>query len=475
MNNKEIRLGITSITTQSSIIFNSVGPAGKGFGIGNLATRFNTDGSNNNYGWIFASSPSNITDPDQLAVSIRADGMTHIASTLEVVDDVSFGTNLTVDKAYIGSGHYAEYASFSHSDFKTSATNYACLQTTSGKTILNSKSGEDLHFRINNETKMYVASTGQVVIGDGFGFTNTTGGGTGYVGGNGNIIMSNDGTNGDEFARIPLQVGVGQTDTNNVNVSFYKIGSLGSDGGSGSNSDQTRGLSAFFQRSIIVDGIVFIYSDKRIKKDIIPIVDDTALSKLRLLNPCTYKYIDYASKGNDTVLGFIAQDVEEIIPHAVATESGVVNNVYGMADVSGNTLILRDTTFNNIESNLTDISGNPLPVIVQAMNKEITFDISMSVLNATTAEFNITELPNDMCVYDTSSNTYTVVLTGQYVNNLKILDKNAIWTVAAAATQEIDRQQQADKVRIAELETKVETLETQLTSVLARLTALENA
>ena len=99
----------------------------------------------------------------------------------------------------------------------------------------------------------------------------------------------------------------------------------------------------------------------------------------------------------------------------------------------------------------------------------------MSVLNATTAEFNITELPNDMCVYDTSSNTYTVVLTGQYVNNLKILDKNAIWTVAAAATQEIDRQQQADKVRIAELETKVETLETQLTSVLARLTALENA
>jgi len=47
--------------------------------------------------------------------------------------------------------------------------------------------------------------------------------------------------------------------------------------------------------------------------------------------------------------------------------------------------------------------------------------------------------------------------------------------VAAAATQEIDRQQQADKVRIAELETKVENLETQLASVLARLTALENA
>ena len=64
---------------------------------------------------------------------------------------------------------------------------------------------------------------------------------------------------------------------------------------------------------------------------------------------------------------------------------------------------------------------------------------------------------------------------GQFVNNFNALDKNVIWTVAAAATQEIDRQQQADKVRIAELETKVETLENQLVSVLQRLTTLENA
>jgi len=47
------------------------------------------------------------------------------------------------------------------------------------------------------------------------------------------------------------------------------------------------------------------------------------------------------------------------------------------------------------------------------------------------------------------------------------LKKESVFTVATAALQEVDRQQQADKVRIAELET-------QLTSVLARLTALEN-
>ena len=57
---------------------------------------------------------------------------------------------------------------------------------------------------------------------------------------------------------------------------------------------------------------------------------------------------------------------------------------------------------------------------------------------------------------------------GQEVDDFIFLKKEAIWTVATAALQEVDRQQQADKLRIAELET-------QLASVLARLDALENA
>ena len=56
---------------------------------------------------------------------------------------------------------------------------------------------------------------------------------------------------------------------------------------------------------------------------------------------------------------------------------------------------------------------------------------------------------------------------GQQVNDFVYLKKESIFTVATAALQEVDRQQQVDKVRIAELET-------QLASVLSRLTALEN-
>ena len=57
---------------------------------------------------------------------------------------------------------------------------------------------------------------------------------------------------------------------------------------------------------------------------------------------------------------------------------------------------------------------------------------------------------------------------GQEVDDFVFLKKEAIWTVATAALQEVDRQLQAEKA-------KVSTLETQLTSILARLDALEGA
>jgi hypothetical protein len=56
---------------------------------------------------------------------------------------------------------------------------------------------------------------------------------------------------------------------------------------------------------------------------------------------------------------------------------------------------------------------------------------------------------------------------GQEVDDFVSLQKSAIFTVTTSALQEVDRQLQAEKAKVA-------TLETQLASVLARLDALEN-
>jgi len=77
---------------------------------------------------------------------------------------------------------------------------------------------------------------------------------------------------------------------------------------------------------------------------------------------------------------------------------------------------------------------------------------------------------------------YDVVMTepilfiyGQYVNDLHILDRDTIYTVATAALQEVDRQQQADKARIAELEAKVANQQSLINDIIERLKALEKA
>jgi hypothetical protein len=64
---------------------------------------------------------------------------------------------------------------------------------------------------------------------------------------------------------------------------------------------------------------------------------------------------------------------------------------------------------------------------------------------------------------------------GHSVDDFLQLEKDAIWTVATAALQEVDRQQQADKARIAELEATVSAQQSLINDILERLKALERA
>ena len=62
-------------------------------------------------------------------------------------------------------------------------------------------------------------------------------------------------------------------------------------------------------------------SDSRVKKDIEDIDDKIGLEKILLIKHKTYKYID-ETKGTNTVIGFIAQEVAEIVPEAVDIKKG---------------------------------------------------------------------------------------------------------------------------------------------------------
>ena len=87
------------------------------------------------------------------------------------------------------------------------------------------------------------------------------------------------------------------------------------------------------------------YSDKRIKKDIQSINDATALEKLRLLNPCTYEYINKVKMGYATVQGFIAQEVKEVLPYAVKTDFRQIPNIYKWALIHSMTWVTKSLLY----------------------------------------------------------------------------------------------------------------------------------
>ena len=207
-------------------------------------------------------------------------------------------------------------------------------------------------------------------------------------------------------------------------------------------------------------------SDSRIKTNINDVTDASALEKLRLLEPKTYKYIDTKEQGNATVYGFIAQEVSNVFPEAVMDSVNTVPNIYELSNVSDSNVI----TFTNF--NTSDLLTSNVTSTIQVKSvydkiERLTLDTVIDSKSIRVKE----DLTNIIGSIDDTGNVVSgnqVFIMGQEVDNFNIVKKEYIFTIATAALQEVDRQLQAEK-------TKVSTLETQVVDLLARVTALENA
>ena len=205
-------------------------------------------------------------------------------------------------------------------------------------------------------------------------------------------------------------------------------------------------------------------SDERIKKNIVDADDAECLETLRLLKPKKYQYRDVIRRSEEPVWGFIAQEVKETLPHATQLIQEVLPNIYELANVSQSNVITF-TNFNtsNLESNATtlirvigiDDEDHDIHLVEVIDEHTIRVEEDLSAWTGSVDETGNVVDGNQLFVH------------GQQVDDFVYLKKESIFTVATAALQEVDKQQQADKARIAELEA-------QLASVLVRVTTLEN-
>jgi hypothetical protein len=292
-------------------------------------------------------------------------------------------------------------------------------------------------------------------------------------------------------------------------------------------------FSMYVDKSVRAAGYV-AFSDRRIKSNVVDINDTYALEQVRKLKPKYYDYVDKSSRGDSSVIGFIAQEVKEVVPRAVSVSDGDVPNIYETGNIGpGNTI-----TFTKFDTSTLESSTKTLIVYLSKQDrKEVTVtevidkhtlrveeDISEwgrsmdedgkliyeeKIVTVTPDEYKnlvdkmgykpvVTGYSNGVETisveeyhalevntgysefighYEINKKIYEgseIFVWGQKVNDFHHLNKDYLWTIGTAALQEVDRQLQAEKAKTYELQKKVELLEMSHTSLIQRIEALEN-
>lgn len=261
-----------------------------------------------------------------------------------------------------------------------------------------------------------------------------------------------------------LQVsGTGDVNITNTNRQYFRWDYNNAFGSTSSSSIYGWGHCSIYASGAILSGDHIVSldgtlnsSDERIKKNIVDADDAECLKVLRQLKPKKYQYKDEIKKGREPVWGFIAQEVRETLPYATQLRRECIPNIYELANVSDSRVI----TFINFDT--SDLESNAM--VLKVFDK-----------NDTEHLVNITEVVDEHTIRveeDLSEWTDTIeesegekiFVFGQQVDDFHFLKKDAIWTVATAALQEVDRQLQAEKARNDALEARIAALENNISS-----------
>jgi hypothetical protein len=211
------------------------------------------------------------------------------------------------------------------------------------------------------------------------------------------------------------------------------------------NSLSNRDISIRSDKSIWISngGSYLASSDMRIKTNILDIEDDECLQQIRNIRNVKYKYIDEDARGSSMVYGFLAQQVEEYIPHAVSYETNIIPDIFCIGTVT------HDETYSYIDIgravNNDAAIGDTVRFIEDVSGKD--HYLTVVEVNGTTIKVSkVLELGTRAFVY------------GKRVNDFHVLDKHAIYTVAVGAVQEMDRKIQSLETRLATVESAVAAL-----------------
>ena len=288
--------------------------------------------------------------------------------------------------------------------------------------------------------------------------------------------------------------GVGDSGTSLASASRTWITSSNSIVNNNTGTASFGSMSIYASGEIVSSGAILShgttsYSDARIKKNIVDINDASALETIRAIKPKKYDYEDKLTAGNQTVWGFIAQEVAEKLDYAVTTMEKAIPNIMCNAsfDPTNNTITFENFDANNLlrkedgtlcnELNLKTWNNREIIATIEQVINASTVKLS-TVLNHEDANGSIIDgvptTEEEAIALEATKITITnkIFVYGQIISDFHVLKKEAIFTVAVAALQEVDRRQTMDNERILELETENALQEERVAKLEAQVAAL---
>ena len=189
---------------------------------------------------------------------------------------------------------------------------------------------------------------------------------------------------------------------------------------------------------LIASGVGFtINSDKRIKKNIEPLSSTDSLQVVKALKPCQYNYVDFL-KGTVSKYGYLAQEVEAVIPMVVNKNPAYIPNFFEMVKIENEnpTKIVLDTKTTGslaIGTNLQfyDIQNAMHIRRVQEIIDDKTFIIDEALFG-------------------------TMFLYGQEVDDYRSIDTDQINTILLSALKECNGEIENQENDILELKMEIE-------------------
>jgi hypothetical protein len=184
-----------------------------------------------------------------------------------------------------------------------------------------------------------------------------------------------------------------------------------------------------------------VSSDIRIKKNIEYQNTNSSLETIRLLKPAKYDFIDSKKKNCH---GFLAQELEEILPSLITNTNNYIPNIFSNATVNGDGF---KVTILNEKFSLFDLKNKE--------NAKIEYtDASNNIFIA-----NIKEIIDEKTfIVQEKIDFDTIFIKGEEIEDFKSIDPIQIISLNTASIIQLDKELSEAKNKIIELENKINEL-----------------